>query len=136
MYFHGGGYSSGSNRHEARALLHHLAARGRTCISAAYRLRPRFGFADHLSDGRSALAWAHSNAPPFFIAHGDHDSFVPVEDARALNRHLAAGSAQEVWYAELPGGQHGFDAFASWRFTAVINGIDAFLDQTLTTRRA
>ena len=202
VYFHGGGYSSGGNRREARTLLYHLAAQGWTCISAAYRLRPRFGFEEHLADARAALTWAHdhadvhggntdtvvmagssagghltalcaltqhepgrprvdaaislyayygryygrdeyespvstalamdaSKAPPFFITHGTHDAYVPVQDARALRDHLGQGSHHEVWYAELPGGQHGFDAYASWRFSAVIEGIDAFLEHSV-----
>lgn len=202
VYFHGGGYSSGGNRREARTLLDHLAAQGWTCISAAYRLRPRFGFEEHLADARAALTWAHdhadvhggnidtvvmagssagghltalcaltqhepgrprvdaavslyayygryygrgehespvstalardaSKAPPFFITHGDHDVYVPVKDARALHDHLMQGSHHELWYAELPGGQHGFDAYASWRFIAVIEGIDAFLERNV-----
>lgn len=203
VYFHGGGYFSGGNRREARALLYRLAAQGWTCISAAYRLRPRFGFEEHLADARAALTWAHthadvhrgntdavvmagssagghltalcaltqdepghprvdaavslyayygryygrdehespvstalaldaSKAPPFFITHGDHDSYVPVEGARALRDHLVRGSNEAVWYAELPGAQHSFDVYASWRFLAVIKGIEAFLDQHLS----
>lgn len=200
VYFHGGGYFSGSNRHEGRALLHHLASRGWVCISATYRLRPEADFADHLDDARAVLRWAHEHpevhggdpdtlvmagssagahltalcaltqdrtragrprvdaavclygyyqryygrgpdespvstplaldptgAPPVFIAHGDHDSYVPVEDARALHRHLAPGSRSDTWCVELPGAQHGFDALYSWRLAAVIDGIDAFL---------
>lgn len=202
VYFHGGGYSSGSNRHEGRALLHHLAARGWVCISATYRLRPEAGFTDHLVDARAVLRWAHDHpevhggdpstlvivgssagahltalcaltqddsradrprvdaavclygyyqryygrgpdeapastplildpgqAPPFFIAHGDHDSFVLVDDARALHRQLVSGSPSQTWYAELPGAQHGYDVFLSWRLAAVINGIDAFVSR-------
>lgn len=202
VYFHGGGYSSGGNRREGRALLHHLAGRGWVCISATYRLRPEAGFADHLDDARAVLRWAHQHAeahggdpstvvmagssagahltalsaltqeagnpqrprvdaavclyswygryygrgpdesppstpvaldpagaPPFFIAHGDHDSWVPVGEARALHRHLAGWRSNEIWYAELPGAQHGFDAFQSWRTEAVLEGLDAFLDQ-------
>jgi acetyl esterase/lipase len=202
VYFHGGGYFSGGKRREGRALLHRLAARGWTCISAGYRLRPRADFTDHLADARAALRWAHeradvhggdtralvmagssagahltslcaltqdasdpdrpridaalclygyygryygrgedetpvstplaldaSQAPPFFIAHGDHDSYASVEDARALQRHLAAGSPRDSWYVELPGAQHGFDALRSWRIAAVIEGIDVFLDR-------
>ena len=44
VYFHGGAYSSGTNRNEGRVLLHRLAAGGWTCISAKYRLRPEAGF--------------------------------------------------------------------------------------------
>lgn len=202
VYFHGGGYFSGSNRHEGRALLHHLAARGWVCISASYRLRPDADFIDHLEDARAVLRWAHENphvhggdprtlvmagssagahltahcaltqdpsdpdrprvdagiclygfygryygrgpdespvstpmaldlgcAPPVFMAHGDHDCYVMVEDARALYEHLAAGSPNETWYVELPGAQHGFDSLLSWRFAAVIGGVDAFLSR-------
>ncbi|MFC4138475.1 MULTISPECIES: alpha/beta hydrolase [unclassified Microbacterium] len=209
VYFHGGGYFSGSNRWEARALLYRLSAQGWTCISATYRLRPQYGFDEHLADARAALTWAHENAdihggdtdvvvmagssagghltalcalsqdrsdpghprvdaavslyafygryygrgpdeaqpstalamdaskaPPFFLVHGDRDCYVPVEDARALHRHLEEGSQQEIWYAELPGGQHGFDAMQSWRFTAVIDGVEAFLARVVVARRA
>lgn len=207
VYFHGGGYSSGSNRHEGRALLHHLVTRGWVCISASYRLRPEAGFEDHLDDARAVLRWAHEHpelhggdprtlviagssagahlsslcaltqdasrpdsprvdaavclygyynryygrgaeespastplaldpgqAPPFFMAHGDHDSYALVGDARTLHRHLAAGSPNEAWYVELPGAQHGFDVFCSWRLTAVIEGVDAFLERVRPTR--
>lgn len=61
-YFHGGGYFSGENRWEARTLLYQLTARGWTCISATYRLRPRFGFTEHLADARAVLTWAYENA--------------------------------------------------------------------------
>ncbi|GAA1943918.1 alpha/beta hydrolase [Brevibacterium antiquum] len=200
VYFHGGAYSSGSNRNEGRVLLHRLAAQGWTCISATYRLRPEAGFSDHLDDARAALQWARDNAdihggdvtkivmagssagahmtaltalspantaeagsriaaavclygwigryfgrgedesppstplaldpssaPPMFIAHGDHDSWVPVEEARALYEHVRTGSPSETWYVELPGAQHAFDALFSWRNAAVVEGIVAFL---------
>lgn len=201
VYFHGGGYFSGGNRREGRALLHDLAARGWVCISADYRLRPEAGFAEHLDDARSVLRWTHDNAeahggdpgrlvmggssagahltslcaltqddarpdrprvdaavclygyygryygrgpdespvstplaldvaeaPPFFVTHGDHDSYTSVEDARRLHRRLADGSRSDVWYVELPGAQHGFDALVSWRIAAVVEGVRAFLD--------
>ncbi len=72
-----------------------------------------------------------SAAPPFLLAHGDHDSYVPVELARNFARHLRSRSPREVVYAELPGAQHGFDLFRSWRVTAVIQGVDAFLAAVL-----
>lgn len=68
-----------------------------------------------------------SQAPPFFLAHGDHDSYVPVELARDLEQHLRSQSGHEVVYVELPGAQHGFDIFGSWRFSAVIDGLQVFL---------
>lgn len=201
VYFHGGGYSSGSNRNEGRVLLHRLAVQGWTCISATYRLQPDAGFTDHLDDARTVLRWARDNseihggdvtrivmagssagahmtattalappssaeavpriaaavclypwigryfgrgedesqpstplaldpstAPPIFIAHGDHDSWVPVEEARALYDHIRTGSPNTTWYVELPGAQHAFDALFSWRNAAIVDGIVAFLE--------
>src|SRR5699024_9973334 len=86
-----------------------------------------YGRGEDESPVSTAFALDPSTAPPFFITHGDHDSYVPVEDARVLRDHLRSGSKHEVWYAELPGAQHSFDVYQSWRFTAVIEGIDSFL---------
>ena len=85
VYFHGGGYSSGGNRREARTLLYHLAAQGWTCISAAYRLRPRFGFEEHLADARAALTWAHDHAD----VHGGNTDTVVMAGSSA-GGHLTA----------------------------------------------
>lgn len=73
-----------------------------------------------------------STAPRFFIAHGDHDSWVPVAEVRDLVSHLSLRSPGPVWFAELPGAQHGFDALRSWRCAAVIEGVDAFFDHVRT----
>jgi acetyl esterase/lipase len=74
------------------------------------------------------LAYNASQAPPFFVAHGDCDTYVPVEDARMLVEHLRAASSEPVIYAELPGGQHAFDQFHSARNEAVVDAIEAFLE--------
>ncbi len=73
-------------------------------------------------------------APPFLLAHGDRDSWVPVGMARAFARHLRSRSDREVAYVELPGAQHGFDLFRSWRFATVVDGVDAFLTNAVRTR--
>lgn len=65
VYFHGGGYFSGSKNWEARGLLHHFAERGWVCVSATYRLRPKAGFDEHLADARAAMAWARSHAADY-----------------------------------------------------------------------
>ena len=142
-YFHGGGYFSGGNLWEARTLPYHLTARGWTCISATYRLRPQFGFTEHLADARAVLtglmkmqmftvvtrlrwSWlaARPRKPDGTLSTHSGQTRAPAgdaavslyayygryygrgEDARALHDHLVQGSNQEVWYAELPGGQH------------------------------
>jgi acetyl esterase/lipase len=76
----------------------------------------------------------HPAAPPMFIAHGDLDTLVLVDDARAFVRHLAGVSSNPVVYAELRGAQHGFDLFRSPRFEAVVDGIEVFLDRTAHVR--
>ena len=66
------------------------------------------------------------DAPPFFIAHGAQDSLATIETARRFVAHLRAGSPSPVVFAELPHGQHAFDLFHSFRFSAVVDGIEAF----------
>lgn len=76
----------------------------------------------------SPLEYDPSSAPPTFIAHGDHDSIVPVEQARQMAAHLRSGSSEPVVYSELPWGQHSFDLFHSPRFESVVSGIEVFAD--------
>jgi acetyl esterase/lipase len=71
----------------------------------------------------------HRAAPPMFLAHGDRDTIVLVDDARTFAGRLAATSDSPVVYAELPGGQHGFDLFRSARFEAVVDAIEIFVDR-------
>ena len=73
------------------------------------------------------LLHVHDDAPPFFVIHGTHDSLVPVAEARELVRRLRELSSSPVLYAELPGGQHAFDVFASIRSAHVIRGVERFL---------
>jgi acetyl esterase/lipase len=207
VYFHGGGYYSGRKSKEARLLLYRLARRGWVCISANYRLRPKAGFEEHLTDLGKVLSWVRSHAaehggdparivlagssagahmssiaaldpprqlrqaqsgpparrveavvclygyyghyyglgpehepssspvdhvradaPAFFVAHGDHDTYVPVSGAREFAEKLKAISRSTVVYAELPGAQHSFDLFRSPRFGSVVDAVEAFLE--------
>ena len=66
-------------------------------------------------------------APPFFIIHGDKDTLVPVAEARLFARELAQISDNPVAYAEIEGGQHAFDMFASVRSEFVKLGVVRFL---------
>jgi acetyl esterase/lipase len=86
-----------------------------------------YGRGEDESPPSSPLALDAAHAPPFFLAHGDRDTYTPVEGARAVAAHLRRSSARPVVYAELPGGQHGFDRFRSLRFDAVVDGVEAFL---------
>src|SRR5512132_4357904 len=74
----------------------------------------------------SPLAYVRTDAPPFFVAHGDRDTVVIARDARTFVEQLQSTSSNPVVYAELPGAQHGFDFFHSLRFDTVVDGIEAF----------
>ena len=69
----------------------------------------------------------HAGAPPFMVFHGEHDSLVPVDDARAFVERLRAVSANEVLYVELQGAEHAFDLMPSMRTARVVEGIERFL---------
>jgi acetyl esterase/lipase len=75
----------------------------------------------------SPIARVRADAPPFFVVHGDHDTLVPVEQARHFVAALRAVSRQPVAYAEIPGAQHAFDLFPSLRCLHVVYGIERFL---------
>ena len=69
----------------------------------------------------------NGDAPPFLIFHGDQDTLVPVEDARAFTKKLEGSSRNPVLYVEMPGAEHAFDIFPSLRTARVVEGIERFL---------
>ena len=71
---------------------------------------------------------------PLFILHGDLDTFVPVEEARAFVDRARRVSKNPVLYAELPGAHHNFDLFHSIRSEAVIDGVEAFTAWVMANR--
>jgi acetyl esterase/lipase len=98
-----------------------------TSITAAIGMGGYYGPIDADGDRpASPLAYLNSEAPPFFVAHGDRDTFVPVEAARLFVDQLRASSTNPVVYAELHGAPHTFDLFHSLRFEALVNAIEAF----------
>jgi acetyl esterase/lipase len=74
----------------------------------------------------SPFSYPATEAPPFLLVHGDQDTVVPVQMARRFAETLRRGSSNPIVYAELPGGQHGFDRFHSLRFESVVNAVEAF----------
>jgi acetyl esterase/lipase len=101
--------------------------RADTSVTAAIALCGYFGSVSSKDDlPSSPLAYVERDAPPFFVAHGDRDTVVIVEDARRFVERLRRGSSQSVVYAELPGAQHAFDLFHSLRFEQVVDAVEAF----------
>jgi acetyl esterase/lipase len=98
--------------------------RADTSVCAAICL---YGYLDtNQRSPSSPQASVRTDAPPFFVAHGDQDTVVLVEDARRFVERLRSTSSHAVVYAELPGAQHAFDLFHSLRFETVVDAIEAF----------
>jgi acetyl esterase/lipase len=72
-------------------------------------------------------AYARAGTTPFLVVHGAHDPMVALSNPRQFVEQLRASSTRPVAYAELPGGQHNFDRFASVRFFAVIDAVETFV---------
>jgi len=97
-----------------------------TSVTAAVGLNGYYGNYYGQGAASSPLAYVRSDAPPFFMAHGDRDTMVPVDNARHFADELHSVSTNPVVYAELPGAQHAFDLFHSLRFEMVVDAIEAF----------
>jgi acetyl esterase/lipase len=98
-----------------------------TSVTAAVSLYGYYGsLAGNDGPPSTPHAYLRADAPPCFVAHGDQDTIVLVEDARAFVEELRSTSSNAVVYAELPGCQHGFDVFYSIRFEAVVDAIEGF----------
>jgi acetyl esterase/lipase len=95
-----------------------------TSVSAVVYLSGYYG-SDEQSPW-SPLAYDATDAPPFFVVHGDQDTVVPVQDARLFVGRLRKTSPNPVIYAELPGAQHSFERFHSLRFDTLVNAVETF----------
>lgn len=126
------GSSAGAHLASMAALTPNIAAfqpgfeQTDTSVTAAISLYGYYGSIGTNGLPSSPMAYAAAEAPPFFVAHGDRDTLVLVEDARRFVERLRSSSPNPVVYAELPGGQHSFDLFHSIRFETVVDAIEAF----------
>ena len=69
-----------------------------------------------------------ADAPPFLVVHGRNDTLVPVVEARDFVERLREVAKNPVAYAEIPGAQHAFDIFPSFRSAGVLRGVARFLE--------
>jgi acetyl esterase/lipase len=81
-----------------------------------------------LWEAASPIARVSSEAPPFLIVHGTHDSLTWLDEMRAFQRALAEKSRQPVLTLELAGAQHAFDTFHSPRSAHAVRAVTAFLE--------
>ena len=104
-----------------------------TSVSGGIGLYGYYGrLGGHENPPTTPHAYVRPDAPPFFLLHGDHDTYTPVEDARLLIERLRRASSNPVVYAELPGAQHSFDLFHSIRFETVVDAIESFAAKVRT----
>jgi len=89
-----------------------------------------------LWEAASPISHVSSEAPPFLLVHGTHDSLVWLEEMRAFEKALREKSNQPVLVLELAGGQHAFDTFHSPRSAHVVRAVTAFLEHVHAQYRA
>lgn len=85
LFVPGGAWVHGSRFLQGYALMAHLAEQGWVCLSIDYRVAPHNRWPSHITDVKTALAWARANVDKF---GGDRD-FVAVAGCSA-GGHLAA----------------------------------------------
>jgi acetyl esterase/lipase len=89
-----------------------------------------------LWEAASPIAHVSTEAPPFLLVHGTHDSLVWLEEMRAFERALREKSRQPVLVLELRGAQHAFDTFHSPRSAHVVRAVSAFLEHVYAQHAA
>jgi acetyl esterase/lipase len=89
-----------------------------------------------LWDCVSPVTRVHSEAPPFFVIQGSHDSLVFAEEAVTFVSALREKSVQPVLYVELNGAQHAFEIFHSPRTAHAVHGVTGFLEKVYADHQA
>ncbi|MBX7431732.1 alpha/beta hydrolase [Mycobacterium sp. Y57] len=85
LFVPGGAWVHGSRLLQGYALMSHLADKGWVCLSIDYRVAPHHRWPAHITDVKTAIAWARANVDKF----GGDRNFVAVAGCSA-GGHLAA----------------------------------------------
>ena len=85
IFVPGGAWVHGGRQLQGYALMSHLAEMGWVCLSAEYRVSPHHRWPSHITDVKTAIAWARANVDKF---GGDRD-FIAVAGCLA-GGHLAS----------------------------------------------
>jgi acetyl esterase/lipase len=75
----------------------------------------------------SPVTYAHGQAPPFFVLHGEKDELVPTGQARAFCAALRGAGAATVAYVELANAHHAFDITPTVRSRLAADAVSDFL---------
>jgi acetyl esterase/lipase len=85
LQVHGGSWTGGHRRQQARPLLHRMAAKGWTSVAVSYPLAPEAQFPEQLIALKRAVCWVRDEGPE----HGIDPGFIAVTGGSA-GGHLAA----------------------------------------------
>ncbi|KWX66767.1 alpha/beta hydrolase [Mycobacterium sp. NAZ190054] len=85
IFVPGGAWVHGSRMLQGYALMSHLAEQGWVCLSIDYRVAPHHPWPAHITDVKTAIAWARANVDRF----GGDRNFVAISGTSA-GGHLAA----------------------------------------------
>ncbi|MDP9167618.1 MAG: alpha/beta hydrolase, partial [Actinomycetota bacterium] len=85
IFLPGGAWVHGGRILQGYALMSHLAEMGWVCLSIDYRVAPNHPWPQHITDVKTAIAWARANVDKF----GGDRNFVTVAGTSA-GGHLAA----------------------------------------------
>ena len=87
-----------------------------------------------LWDLASPIALVRAQAPPMFVAHGTHDSLIPIGEAAAFVAALRKISANPVAFASLHGAQHAWDLFNTPWTRHTVSAVHAFCEYVYAER--
>lgn len=85
IFVPGGAWVHGSRILQGYALMSHLAEMGWVCLSIDYRVAPNHAWPQHITDVKTAIAWARANVDKF----GGDRNFVAIAGTSA-GGHLSA----------------------------------------------
>ncbi|MGV0714326.1 alpha/beta hydrolase [Mycolicibacterium sp. XJ662] len=85
IFVPGGAWVHGSRMLQGYALMSHLAQQGWVCLSIDYRVAPHHRWPAHITDVKTAIAWARANVDKF----GGDRNFVAIAGTSA-GGHLSA----------------------------------------------
>ncbi|MEA5116013.1 MAG: alpha/beta hydrolase [Propionicimonas sp.] len=106
LYFHPGGFRSGSKNRQSKLLLEALAARGWVCVSADYHLRTEYP--NILIDAKRAIAWVRTEG----AAYGADPGTLAIVGGSA-GAHLAVNCGLSAGQPELQPGFESIDTSVS-----------------------
>ncbi|MHA7649186.1 esterase LipQ [Mycobacterium sp. ML4] len=99
-------------------------------------MKARFAEEPERFAAASPISYAHRDAPPFFLLHGDKDQLAPIGQARAFCAALQGAGAPTVAYAELANAHHAFDITPTVRSRLAADAVADFLGVVYGSRES